>query len=174
MDGNEQVHEPGGKILTLRQALADNADVVFRFLWKMSGDEEKARDLAQDAMVKAILRIGSFRGKSSFRTWLLAIAANLYRDDARRRRPLRLDDADRLHDEGREEEDGVKRLDAERAARLIATLPPKKRAALVLRFDSGLSYEEIARIVACPVGTVRSRIHEAVEELRAAMGGRDG
>jgi RNA polymerase sigma-70 factor, ECF subfamily len=170
VDGSERFVDADGRSVSLREALAGNADAVFRFLLKMSGDEEKARDLAQDVMVKAIVGFRTFRGRSSFRTWLLAIAANRYRDDLRRKRPLRLEDDDSAHDEGRATDEVVRRLDAERALRLVAGLPLKKRAALVLRLESGLSYEEIARILACPVGTVRSRIHEAVESLRVQMG----
>jgi RNA polymerase sigma-70 factor (ECF subfamily) len=170
VDGSEQFLDPDGRRISLRDALAENADAVFRFLWKMSGDEELARDLAQDAMVKAILRFDTFRGASSFRTWLLAIAANLYRDDLRKKRPLRLEDEEQINDEGRGADEVVRRLDAERAAGLVARLAARKRAALVLRFESGLSYEEIASIARCPVGTVRSRIHEAIEELRRKMG----
>ena len=170
MDGSERILEPDGRSVSLREALAESSEVVFRFLRRMSGDEEKARDLAQDVMVKAILKFRSFRGRSSFRTWLLSIAANAYRDELRRKRPVRLDDDDRVHDEGREVERTVRALDAERAFALILTLPPRKRAALVLRFESGLSYEEIAAALSCPVGTVRSRIHEGIAELRAGMG----
>jgi RNA polymerase sigma-70 factor (ECF subfamily) len=174
VDGSECFLDSDGRSVSLRDALAENADVVLRFIRRMSGDEEKARDLAQDVMVKAILGFGRFQGRSSFRTWLLAIAANLYRDELRRRRPLRLAEEDTLHDEGRGVEKLVRRLDAERALALIAGLPPRKRSALVLRLELGLSYEEIARVLDCPVGTVRSRIHAAVEELRVRMGGSHG
>lgn len=170
MDGSERFLDSDGRSISLRDALAENADVVFRFLRRMSGDEERARDLAQDAMVKAILGFRKFRGRSSFRTWLLAIAANAYRDEIRKKRPMRLAEEDTLTDEGRGMDDLVKRLDAERLMGLVSELPARKRSALVLRLELGLSYEEIARVLGCPVGTVRSRIHAAVEELRIGMG----
>jgi RNA polymerase sigma-70 factor, ECF subfamily len=161
----------------LKEALAENYDAVFRFLWKMSGDEETARDLCQEVMVKAIVAFRKFRGGSSFRTWLLSIAANLYRDGLRTKRPIALESfgsgADRVgepSDGGREAETTELRLDAERAWNLLSGLPIKKRQALVLRLEFGYSYEEIASVLHCPLGTVRSRIHEALEALRIAMG----
>jgi len=159
----------------LREELARSHDAVFRFLRRLCGDEDAARDLAQDVMVKAILGLKSFQGRSSFRTWLLAIAANLYRDSLRRRKPLLLGDRDDVGDGGRAAEAVERRVDAGRARELLAGLPLKKRKALALRLELGLSYEEIAAVLGCPVGTVRSRIHEALADLREAMGeDRDG
>lgn len=159
----------------LREELARSHEAVLRYLWKLCGDGETARDLAQDTMVKAILGLRSFRGEASFRTWLLAIASNLYRDSRRRKRPVPLGDEDDIGDGGREAEAAERRVDAGRAKELLAELPLAKRKALVLRLELGLSYEEIAAVLRCPVGTVRSRIHEAVADLREAMGeGGDG
>lgn len=154
----------------LREELARSHDAVFRFLRRLCGDGETARDLAQDTMVKAILGLRSFRGESSFRTWLLSIAANLYRDSLRRKKTLPLGDRDDIGDGGRDAEAAERRVDAERARDLMARLPLKKRKALVLRLELGLSYEEIAAVLGCPLGTVRSRIHEAIGDLREAMG----
>jgi RNA polymerase sigma-70 factor (ECF subfamily) len=172
--GDEEVVESDGRRLPLRQALAESSEPLRRFLWRLSGDGETARDLAQEAMVKALLGFRNYRGDSSFRTWLFAIAANLYRDTRRRRRPAALEDAEDLNDAGAEAGLMERRLDAQRAWALLPTLPASKRKALVLRLEFGHSYEEIARILACPVGTVRSRIHAGLEELRAAMGAQDG
>jgi len=83
---------------------------------------------------------------------------------------LALEDGQDLHDAGAEAGLMERRLDAQRAWALLLTLPAPKRKALVLRLEFGHSYEEIAQILACPIGTVRSRIHSGLEELRAAMG----
>lgn len=170
LGGEELVVGSGGQSQPLRQALAESAEPLRRFLWRLSGDEETARDLAQETMVKALVGFRKYRGEAAFRTWLFAIAANLYRDSRRRRRPVILEDGPDLHDAGAEAGLMEKRLDAQRAWSLMLSLPAPKRKALVLRLEFGHSYEEIARILACPVGTVRSRIHSGLEELRTAMG----
>jgi RNA polymerase sigma-70 factor (ECF subfamily) len=170
MDEDGRFLDADGRTTTLKEALARDAEAVFRFLRKLSGDEERARDLAQDVMVKAILGFRKYRAEASFRTWLLAIAANLYRDSLRARRPLLLGEALEADDGGRAAEAMDRRLDAERAERRLAALPLKKRKALALRIEFGYSYEEIAAILGCPVGTVKSRIHEALETLRRDMG----
>lgn len=172
--GDETVVGGEGQAIALRQALAESAEPLRRFLWRLSGDEETARDLAQEAMVKALVGFRRYRGDSAFRTWLFAIAANLYRDSRRRKRPAPLEDGQDLHDGGAEAGLMERSLDAQRAWALMLCLPAAKRKALVLRLEFGHSYEEIARILACPVGTVRSRIHSGLEELRAAMGEKEG
>jgi RNA polymerase sigma-70 factor, ECF subfamily len=165
-----RVHGNRMEEAVLREELARSHDAVFRFLRRLCGDGETARDLAQDTMVKAILAIKSFRGESSFRTWLLTIASNLYRDSLRRRKPLPLGDRVDIGDGGRDAEAVERRVDEDRARDLLAGLPLKKRKALALRLELGLSYGEIAAVLGCPVGTVRSRIHEAIGDLREAMG----
>jgi RNA polymerase sigma-70 factor, ECF subfamily len=174
VDGNERFIDSDGTRRTLRDALALNYEAVFRFLRKLSGNEETARDLAQETMVRAVLGIRKFRGSSSFRTWLIAIAANLYRDGLRKKKTLSLEETADMGDEGRTAEREAKKLDAERAWELAGALSLKKRKALVLRLEFGYSYEEIARILSCPLGTVRSRIHEAIRELRGKMGEDNG
>jgi RNA polymerase sigma-70 factor, ECF subfamily len=158
----------------LAQALEENREALFRFLLRLCGDRERAMDLSQETMVRAILGFKGFRGGSSFRTWLLAIAANLYRDGRRRMPDLPLAAADEAHDGGQAAHEAERRVEAALAMRALASLPEKKRKAVVLRMEFGYSYEEIARILRCPLGTVRSRIHQATEALRHAMGVDDG
>lgn len=173
MDGQESFVDADGRKRNLRAALAEEADIVRRFLLRLAGDEELARDLVQETMVKAILGFRRFRGEASFRTWLLAIAANLYRDDRRKKRPRPIDDEDRVDDGGAEIERRDRGLEAERAWALLGRLPEPKRKVLVLRMEFDYSYEEIAAILGCPLGTVRSRLHDGLGELRRAMGGID-
>jgi RNA polymerase sigma-70 factor, ECF subfamily len=167
-----------GRVRSLREALAENYDPVFRFLRKISSDEELARDLAQDVMVKAIKGIRKYRGDASFRTWLLSIAVNSFKDTARvrarKRRIIEIDRGFEVHDDGKSIDMTNRRIDAERARDLLSTLPLKQRQALVLKLDFGYSYEELARVLGCPIGTIRSRIHSAMEELRRKMGEQHG
>ncbi len=136
-------------------------------------DPAEAEDVAQEAFVKAFRALPRFRGESSFYTWLYRIAINAARNHAlaQSRRPPSAD----IDAEDAQHLDGAQRLATaetpeavamrdELAAEIdgaIAALPDDLRIALTLREFEGLSYERIAAIMECPVGTVRSRIFRA-------------
>ena len=135
-----------------------------------------AEDVVQEAFVLALTRLESFRGHSSFFTWLYRIAFNTAISHQRRKRPVVSvqrdlpDQGSTLSDQGTMPGD---RLDQqERAAILMAALErlsQEHRAILVLREMEGLCYEEIADILDLPIGTVRSRLHRARSQLRCEM-----
>jgi RNA polymerase sigma-70 factor (ECF subfamily) len=124
-----------------------------------------ADDVTQDVFVRAIGAMRSFRGESSARTWMLAIARNACADHLRRtarRRNLerRIDPPEQsLPDPG-----AAVALD-----QLLRTLDTDRRTALVLTQLLGLSYEEAAEVCRCPIGTIRSRVSRARADLVAAM-----
>lgn len=133
-------------------------------------------DVVQEAFIKAFRALPRFRGDSAFYTWLYRIAINAAKNHlaSRSRRPqavaLDADDAtgeaaEALKDE--EDPEGALRGDELKAAvaRALEALPEDLRSALTLREFDGLSYAEIAAIMACPVGTVRSRIFRARESV---------
>jgi RNA polymerase sigma-70 factor (ECF subfamily) len=124
-----------------------------------------ADDLTQDVFVRAIGALRSFRGESSARTWLLAIARNACADHLRRT-VRRRDAARRIDGRARTLPDpsGSIALDE-----LLHALDPDRRAAFVLTQLLGLSYEETAEVCRCPVGTIRSRVSRARADLVAAM-----
>lgn len=150
-------------------------------------DKQEVLDVAQDSFIKAYRAIDSFRGESAFYTWLYRIAVNTAKNYlvSRSRRPpssdVELDNED-VHASYRELADGGTpdanlnrdRLESEIQA-AIKALPEELRGALTLREFDGLSYEDIAQVMDCPVGTVRSRIfraREAVEKrIRPIFGG---
>jgi RNA polymerase sigma-70 factor (ECF subfamily) len=159
-----------GRIRSLKDLLVENYGCVFKFLLKMSGDMETAKDLTQDVMVRAILSHGRFRGRSKFSTYLIAIAANLYRDGRRRKKALPLDDLPEEADPAAACEERIIAGEGEERMRAsILKLPLKLRQVLVLRMESACSYEEIAGMLGCPIGTVRSRLHTAVDRLKTMM-----
>lgn len=150
-------------------------------------DPADIEDVTQEAFIKAYRALAKFRGDSAFYTWLYRIAANAAKNYlvARGRRPSSdadVDDAE-YFDEGESLRD-VETPENHYFGRELATvvksalesLPEELRAALMLREFDGLSYEEIAEVMACPVGTVRSRIFRAREavdsRVRAQMDGR--
>lgn len=148
------------------------ATLVSRFV----SDPADVEDVTQEAFIKAFRALPKFRGDSAFYTWLYRIAANAAKNYlvARGRRPS--SDADVDDAEYFEEGDALRDSETpensyfgeELAGVVKATLdglPDELRTALTLREFDGLSYEEIAEVMACPVGTVRSRIFRAREAV---------
>jgi len=143
-------------------------------------DHAEAEDVAQEAFVKAYRAIGNFRGDSAFYTWLYRIAVNTAKNflDARKRRPASDVDIDEVGDFAfseflRVEETPESLLATQDLHRVVeealAALPEELRKALLLRELDGLSYEEIAETMDCPIGTVRSRIFRAREAVDIAI-----
>jgi RNA polymerase sigma-70 factor (ECF subfamily) len=150
-------------------------------------DSAEAQDVAQEAFIKAYRAIGRFRGDSAFYTWLYRIAINTAKNwiVAKNRRPPASDidavDAEQYGMSSRLKETSTPenellREEIERTVfDTIATLPEDLRTAIMLREMDGMSYEEIATTMECPIGTVRSRIfraREAIDEkLKPLIGG---
>ncbi len=152
--------------------------VVYTMAYRLTGDRDEARDLAQDVFVRVYRNLDRYR-PGTFEGWLYRITKNLFLDRVRRRKRVRLEPlpeeewrqpsdlspgpADRI-------EDGMLRGDLERA---LQELPPLFRTAVVLCDVQGLAYEEVAEATGWPLGTVRSRIHRGRRLLRRRLGGAD-
>ncbi len=150
-------------------------------------DSSEAQDVAQEAFIKAYRAIGRFRGDSAFYTWLYRIAINTAKNwiVARNRRPPSSDiDAveaeqysmsSRLQETSTPENELLREEIEKTVYDTIAALPEDLRTAIMLREMDGMSYEEIATTMECPIGTVRSRIfraREAIDEkLNPLIGG---
>jgi RNA polymerase sigma-70 factor (ECF subfamily) len=150
---------------------------VVKLVARLLRDPTEAEDVAQEAFVKAYRAIGSFRGDSAFYTWLYRIAVNTARNTmaSRQRRPLDYE-AELSESEQSVVESRMRHGDTPEAAalseeihqtvnRAVEDLPEDLRTAIILREIEGLSYEEIAAAMDCPVGTVRSRIFRAREAI---------
>ena len=145
-------------------------------------DPEQALDISQEAFIKAYRALPRFRGDSAFYTWLYRIAVNTAKNylAAQRRRPmdieLDLQDQEQygLHAKLKETDtpEGVTASHElqESLERAIAALPDDLRTAIILRELDGMSYEEIAQTMDCPVGTVRSRIFRARDAISKKVG----
>jgi RNA polymerase sigma-70 factor (ECF subfamily) len=150
---------------------------VLKLVGRFVNDSAEAEDVAQEAFLKAYRALPSFRGDSAFYTWLYRIAINTAKNAlvAQRRRPvdfdLDLQDPEQFERQARLKEsdtpEGVLLTDEIREVveRAMEQLPDDLRTAIVLRELEGLSYEEIAEAMDCPVGTVRSRIFRAREAI---------
>lgn len=140
-------------------------------------DHSEVQDVAQEAFIKAYRALGSFRAESAFYTWMYRIAINTAKNYlvSRGRRPpgsdLDISDAEVVDQSGRlsdieSPEAAIARDQLEAAVfEAIEQLPDDLRTAITLREFDGLSYEDIATIMECPVGTVRSRIFRAREAV---------
>jgi RNA polymerase sigma-70 factor, ECF subfamily len=130
-------------------------------------DRDHADDLAQDTFMRAGRTLGEFRGDSTIRAWLLSIARRTCVDELRRRsRQARRDQA--LADLSRSPGSGRPAAALE-VRDLISGLEPKRRTAFALTQLLGLSYAEAAQVCECPVGTIRSRVARAREDLLALL-----
>ena len=150
---------------------------ILKLIMRYVRDSSEAMDVAQEAFLKAYRAAPSFRGDSAFYTWLYRIAINTAKNHlvALGRRPTHftLDTQDPeqsevlsdLHDldtpEGHAQSDEIREV----INKTIRNLPEELRTAILLREIEGMSYEEIAQTMECPVGTVRSRIFRAREAI---------
>lgn len=143
---------------------------LFAFIVRMVDDQATAEDVFQDTWVRVVRNIGSFRGDCRFSTWLFQIALNLCRNQMRsraRRTFVDIEDASYLAEDP--EVDGMKILQAQKVRRLVASLPPKMREVIVLRYYHNKTDVEIAEVTGLPPGTVKSRLHRATELLRSKI-----
>jgi RNA polymerase sigma-70 factor, ECF subfamily len=153
-----------GDPVALEQFVRATSTEVWRFLAHLV-DPQSADDLTQETYLRAFGALGAFRGASTVRTWLLSIARRVAADEIRRRSrrprtgaPLPEDTADPLD------------LAGEVGARdLLRRLDPGRREAFVLTQITGLSYAEAAELLGCPIGTIRSRVARARDDLVAMV-----
>jgi RNA polymerase sigma-70 factor (ECF subfamily) len=149
-------------------------DRVYSIALHYTGDDAAAKDVSQTVFLKLFTNVSQFRFESEFSTWLFRVVANACFDDRRRRarlrpfdeysepRPSRLDGP---------QERIAERKDVASAVRAaVAELPPKLRMAIVLRYLEGMSYDEIAAVLECSMGTVASRLNRGHKELARRLG----
>ncbi len=149
------------------------AKLVSRYIY----DSSEVEDVCQEALIKAYRAIGNFRGESAFYTWLYRIAVNTAKNYliSQGRRPPKTDiDAEdavqieagaAMRETGTPEANALTRELAETVTRAVEQLPEDLKMAITLREIEGLSYDEIAEVMGCPIGTVRSRIFRARDAI---------
>ncbi|TAH40147.1 MAG: RNA polymerase sigma factor RpoE [Gammaproteobacteria bacterium] len=147
--------------------------VVTRYV----SDWSEAQDVAQEAFIRAYRALGAFRGDSAFYTWIYKIAINTAKNHlvSRGRRPpigdiaiedaVLLDGASQLRERATPERELLRQEIEQTVFGTVEDLPEELRTAITLREVDGLSYEEIAEAMNCPIGTVRSRIFRAREAI---------
>jgi RNA polymerase sigma-70 factor (ECF subfamily) len=153
--------------------------LAYRVAHRLLGNEADALDAVQEGFIKALTHLGSFQGRSTFKTWLLRVVSNAALDFGRRRgrretlsldapetsaqessHPLALDDPAL----------GLERADLRRLLdEALATLPEAQRHTFVLHAEVELSYREVAEVLGISIGTVMSRLYYARQKLRAYL-----
>ena len=150
---------------------------TLRYLERLVGDE--AEDVHQEVWLGVYRRIGQLATPAAFVTWLFSVTRHRAVDHLRRRRRARelVDDVAAegiIHDEPamNETDEALRGHDREDAMELpgaIAALPPVHREVLLLRYQEELSYAEMAAVIGCSIGTVKSRLHHAKRRLRDSI-----
>ena len=153
---------------------------IYALAYRTIGREEDARDVCQETFLRAFRALPGFRGQAKFSSWLYRIALNLCRDWIRRERrtgfvqPPEEVDLLELAAAGapaESMEDLVARKDQVRAVeRVMALLPEDQRTAIVLKEYHGLTFQEIADLLGCPLSTVKTRLYQGLSVLRRELG----
>jgi RNA polymerase sigma-70 factor (ECF subfamily) len=165
-----------GDVAAFERLVAQYQGKVFGFAMAFAADRDEAADLAQDAMLKVYRSIASFRFQSSFTTWLFQIVKNTFLDAAKSRaareralqRPLD-GESEQLAEAAMAEERLLRAEDRRALARALQRVPEAYRMVVVLFDVQGASYDEIARILDVPVGTVKSRLKRGRDALRTQI-----
>ncbi len=149
---------------------------IFALAYRTIGREEDARDVCQETFLRAFRALPGFRGQAKFSSWLYRIALNLCRDWVRRERRAPIvqlpEDVDLMEMAAATEpsesiEELVSRKDlVEAVERAMALLPEEQRTAIVLKEYHGLTFQEIADLVGCPLSTVKTRLYQGLTVLR--------
>jgi RNA polymerase sigma-70 factor, ECF subfamily len=159
----------------LESVVEQYGKATYNFSLRLTGNEADARDLTQDAFVRVYRAWRSFKPGTSFLSWIYRIVTNLHRDELRRHKGRYLVELPEENDSRALSaatltetpiDDYVERQFSEPIARALDGLSTEQRRIVVLADIEECSYQEIATIVGCSVGTVRSRLHRARTQLR--------
>jgi RNA polymerase sigma-70 factor (ECF subfamily) len=157
---------------------------VYALAYRTIGREEDARDVCQETFLRAFRALPAFRGEAKFSSWLYRITLNLCRDWVRRQRRapvvqapegVDLNELAAAREPSESIEDLVARRDlAQRVEQAMAALSTDQRTAIVLKEYHGMTFQEIADLLECPLSTVKTRLYQGMTALRRELGGRVG
>ena len=164
-----------GRIEALEVLVRRYRNPLFAFIYRQIGEGQEVEDVFQETWLRIVRSAGGYDETRRFTTWMFQIALNLCRDHYRKRSTNILDTIDEKtwnaigSDEG-DPSAGVERAEAQKLlVGALAHLPAEQREALELRYFQRLSEKEAARILGCPAGTVKSRLHNAIRNLRSVI-----
>ncbi|HEY0440721.1 MAG TPA: sigma-70 family RNA polymerase sigma factor [Xanthobacteraceae bacterium] len=150
---------------SVREAVLSAVPSLRAFAISLCGNVDRADDLVQETLLRALANINSFQPGTNMSAWLFTILRNLFRSEYRKRR-REVEDADGSYaDTLKSQPEQSSRVEFEEFRGALAKLPPDQREALILVGASGFSYEEAAEICGCAVGTIKSRVNRARSRL---------
>jgi RNA polymerase sigma-70 factor, ECF subfamily len=163
----------------LESAINEYGKATYNYAYRLTQNEADARDLTQEAFIRVYRAWRSFKPGTSFLAWIYRIVSNLHRDELRRRKGRYQEEIPEDHElqeygGGRPLavepiEEYVESQLSEPVSKALADLGTEQRQIVLLADVEGYSYQEIAEIVGCTVGTVRSRLHRARGQLRGLL-----
>jgi RNA polymerase sigma factor, sigma-70 family len=170
VDEKDLVHKAKtGNKSALNTLITENYSILKGYVIKMTGNPDIAQDIIQETMLKAVINIAKFEPRARFSTWLITIASNTYRDILRKSKStILLDETIESTDPG-PEGIALSSIEYKEIIGILMALPYEKRAVFILKHYYGYKYEEIAEILHCPIGTVRSRLHNSIKFIISEM-----
>lgn len=154
---------------SLREAVLTAVPKLRAFAISLCGNVDRADDLVQETLLRALANIDSFQRGTNMSAWLFTILRNHFHSEYRKRR-REVEDGDGSYAETlKSQPDQTARLELQEFRAALAKLPPDQREALILVGASGFSYEETADICGCAVGTIKSRVNRARSKLSALL-----
>jgi RNA polymerase sigma-70 factor (ECF subfamily) len=169
----------GGDLDSFNQLVLRWERPIYALAYRVIGREEDARDVAQETFLRAFRALAGFKGQAKFSSWLYRITLNLCRDWIRRERrtpvaqaPEGVDlmELSSATEPSESVEDLVSRRELGRAvAKAMAMLPDEQRTAIVLKEYHGLTFQEIADLLDCPLSTVKTRLYQGLGVLRKQL-----
>jgi RNA polymerase sigma-70 factor, ECF subfamily len=154
---------------SMRDAVLAAVPSLRAFAISLSGNVDRADDLVQETLLRALVNIDSFEPGTNLSAWLFTILRNLFRSEYRKRR-REVEDGDGTYAESlKSQPEQEARVEFREFRAALSKLPPDQREALVLVGASGFSYEEAAGICGCAVGTIKSRVNRARTRLAELM-----
>jgi RNA polymerase sigma-70 factor, ECF subfamily len=154
---------------SMRDAVLAAVPSLRAFAISLSGNVDRADDLVQETLLRALVNIDSFEPGTNLSAWLFTILRNLFRSEYRKRR-REVEDGDGTYAESlKSQPEQEARVEFREFRTALAKLPADQREALILVGASGFSYEEAAGICGCAVGTIKSRVNRARTRLAELM-----
>jgi RNA polymerase sigma-70 factor (ECF subfamily) len=158
-----------GNRLSMNMLLENNYKMLYGFLLKLIADEELAKDLTQDTMMKAVLNIKKFRGESKFSSWLIQIGINRYKNYAKKHKvQLEIIETDVVSGDNIEKQcevnDQLRRIN-----QYLKHVKPIDRMIFVLKYYEGYDYQEISHVTGTKIGTCKSKMHYLINKLKIEL-----
>lgn len=145
---------------------------VYAFCYRILHQREAAEDAAQETLLRAYRYAHRYRSDGRFSTWLFAIAANLCRTELSkrsRRSECAWEELGEMQAPGSVEKSAMRLVEGHEVRRALERLSPDQRMAVVLFYYEGMSYQDIADVCGCALGTVKSRMHHALAKMRVLL-----